>query len=278
METDIFEKTMVKMKWPEIDNLVKENALVIFPIGVIEEHGFHLPLGTDIYLAISQSRDIADEMEKENEPCVIAPPYYWGTMEVVTKNFPGSFTVRPENIKAIMIDILESLERFGFKRVLATNAHGDGLHIRTILTTFMEYNKVHNMNVRWLGFEDDIKMYGLTGKEDFILEVPSYPLADMVCGVEELKDDFDVHAGALETAFMREAFPELTDMEIAKKQKPTMLKGEQIKQWQSGKTEYNSLTPNGHVGDPAMSVNLQTEREKANRVIAHQIIEFYKKR
>lgn len=102
--------------------------------------------------------------------------------------------MRPEHIKAIMIDILESLERSGFRRVLATNEHGDGLHIRTILTTFKEYNKVHNMNVRWLGFEDDIKMYGLTGKEDFILEVPQYPLADMVCGVEKLKDAFDVHS------------------------------------------------------------------------------------
>lgn len=277
MNGDIFEKTMVNMKWPQIDEMARKNALVILPLGVIEEHGFHLPLGTDIYLAVSQAENIADEMAKADEPCVIAPPYYWGTMEVVTKNFPGSFTAKPEHIKAIITDILESLERAGFKRVLSVNAHGDGLHVRTIMTAFKEYNKTHNMNVRWFTFEDDVKMYGLTGKEDFVLAVPPYPFDKMVHGLENLKDEFDVHAGAVETACMIEAFPELTDVETAKKQSATMLKGEQITNWQSGKSEYNSLTPNGHVGDPAMCVNLKTEMEKANRVTAHQIIEFYKR-
>lgn len=277
MSTDIFNKTMVNMTWPEIDTLAKKDALVILPVGVIEEHGVHLPLGTDIYLAVSQARDIASTMEKENKPCVIAPPYYLGTMEVVTKNFPGSITVKKEHIKAIIIDILESLERAGFKHVLAVNSHGDGLHIRTIITTFKEYNKNHNMNVRWFDFEDAIKMYGLKGNEDFILSVPNYPLEDMADGLDSLTDSFDVHAGAIETACMIEAFPKLVDIDKAKMQVPTNLKGEQITQWMSGKEEYNSLTPNGHVGDPANCVKLKTDMKKANDVIAHEIIDFYNK-
>ena len=277
MGKNLFEHTMVEMTWPEIDQLAKEDALVLLPLGVIEEHGYHLPLGTDIYLAISQARDIADELKKEQVPCVIAPPYYWGTMQVVTKNFPGSFTAKPGHIAAIITDILESLERSGFKRVLAINAHGDPLHSKVIMNAFKEYNKIHDLRVRWLTFEDDVvDVYGLTGKEDYVLPVPIYPFEDLVSGLEHMKDEFDVHAGAFETACMREAFPEFTNMEIARQQKATMLQGEQIRQWQSGKEEYNHLTPEGHVGDPAASEFLTTKLEKANRVIAHGIMNFYK--
>lgn len=279
MGKNLFENTMVEMTWQEIDKKAKENALVILPLGVIEEHGYHLPLGTDIYLAVSQAWYIKDEMEKDGEACIIAPPYYWGTMAVVTKNFPGSFTARPETIRMMILDILESLEHSGFQRVLTTNAHGDGLHQRTIWNALKEYNEnsEHHMNARWLIFEDEAKMNGFTCEEDYILAVPPYDFEKMVHGLEHITDQFDVHAGAFETACMREAFPEFTDMDIALKMKATMLQGEQIKQWHSGKTEYNMLTPEGHVGDPAASAHLQTEMEKANRHIARDIMEFYKR-
>lgn len=280
MGKNLFEHTMVEMTWQEIDKMAKEDALVILPLGVIEEHGYHLPLGTDIYLAVSQAWNIKDEMEKAGEPCIIAPPYYWGTMEVVTKNFPGSFTARPETIRLMLLDIWESLERSGFRRVLTTNAHGDRLHQRAIWDTLKEYNadSTHELNVRWLTFEDDASADGLNGKEDYILAVPPYDFEKMVHGLEHMTDQFDIHAGAFETACMREAFPELTDMDTAVKMKATMLQGEKIGQWGSGKPEYNYLTPEGHVGDPAASVHLQTEMEKANRHIAHDIIDFYKQK
>lgn len=278
MSKNLLENTMVEMTWQEIDKKAKENALVILPLGVIEEHGYHLPLGTDIYLAVSQAWNIKDEMEKAGEACVIAPPYYWGTMQVVTKNFPGSFTARPETIRMMLLDILESLEHSGFKRVLTVNAHGDGLHQRTIWDTLKEYNENprHAMNVRWLTFEDDAKADGFTCKEDYLLAVPSYDFEKMVYGLEHITDQFDVHAGAFETACMREAFPELTDMDTAQKMKATMLQGEQITQWLLGKPEYNMIIPEGHAGDPAASVHLQTEMEKANRHIARDIVDFYR--
>lgn len=49
MGYSIFEKTMADMTWQEVEKASKENQIVLFPLGVIEEHGPHLPLGTDSY-------------------------------------------------------------------------------------------------------------------------------------------------------------------------------------------------------------------------------------
>ena len=51
MMNGIFKDTMANMKWTEIQDFVDKNAIVLLPMGVIEEHGPQLCLGTDIYTA-----------------------------------------------------------------------------------------------------------------------------------------------------------------------------------------------------------------------------------
>ena len=48
---NIFEDAMSEMTYEQVENLVVQEAVVLLPIGIIEEHGPHLPLGNDIYLA-----------------------------------------------------------------------------------------------------------------------------------------------------------------------------------------------------------------------------------
>jgi creatinine amidohydrolase len=54
MINEIFKDTMANMKWTELQGYVDKNALVLLPIGVIEEHGPQLCLGTDILLSLSE--------------------------------------------------------------------------------------------------------------------------------------------------------------------------------------------------------------------------------
>lgn len=51
MNYSIFTDTMADLDWREIENKGRQKVPVLFPLGVIEEHGPHLPLGTDIYLS-----------------------------------------------------------------------------------------------------------------------------------------------------------------------------------------------------------------------------------
>lgn len=90
--------TMMDMTWEEVDRLVKENALVLMAVGIIEEHGPHLPLSTDLDLAMAQAEDVRQELECMGRKSVIAPPFFWGGAQALTRQFPGTFTSRAETI------------------------------------------------------------------------------------------------------------------------------------------------------------------------------------
>ena len=75
-------------------------------------------------------REILNEL---GIPCVIAPPFYLGGVQALTRHFPGTFAFRKETIMACIEEYLENLDRFGFKRVVFFNDHGDTLLLQSIL-------------------------------------------------------------------------------------------------------------------------------------------------
>ena len=60
MNYSIFTDTMADLDWREIENKGRQKVPVLFTLGVIEEHGPHLPLGTDIYLSYAICKMIKD--------------------------------------------------------------------------------------------------------------------------------------------------------------------------------------------------------------------------
>lgn len=277
MNDNIFSKTMVEMNWCEVEHAAAQNALVLLPVGVIEEHGRHLPLGTDIYLAAAQAKYMAMEMEAQEFPCIIAPPLYQGICSVLTKHFPGSFTLQPDTLRNVIKENLECLEKAGFLNVVLVNSHGDPLHRKAITSALQEYNEKHSLQAKWLTFQCDLKMEGFNGDENYLLVLPDEVLQHLGTLKGALEDEFDVHAGAFETANMLEVYPQLTDTVQAKKEKATLLKGEQIKKWLGGNQEDKPIIPMGYVGSPAAYDQINSTAEKYNREIAKEIIKHYKK-
>ena len=112
MLDSMFKDTMVNMKWTDVEDYVNKNALVLLPLGVIEEHGPHLCLGTDILIAHIYCLSIKEKLEQEGYTVIVAPPFYWGVCQS-TDGFIGSFKIRKETAKALLYDILTSLAQFG---------------------------------------------------------------------------------------------------------------------------------------------------------------------
>jgi hypothetical protein len=83
---NIFEETMAHMTYVGIEEAARKGTLVLFPAGVIEEHGTHLPLAVDVYGAYLQSRAVKSELERKGIPSLIAPPFYWG-INIATGSF-----------------------------------------------------------------------------------------------------------------------------------------------------------------------------------------------
>lgn len=240
---NMFQDTMANMNWTDIQNCVDKNALVIIPIGVMEEHGPHLPLGTDVYTAHIQCLYIKDILKEKGVEVVIAPPFYWGVCQS-TGNFIGSFKIRKETAKALLYDMIASLAEFGFKNIYGINAHGDIEQNIVLMEAFQEATEKLSVNARFNIAQDRMHHYGLNGEEAFIL-----PIKQQTISVS--KSNYpDVHGGDIETATMAQFYPGITDIKKAKSLPPVTVEEDKIMTWLFG-GHTKELSPNGYLGAPA---------------------------
>lgn len=107
------------MTWDEIERLDKEKAVVVLPVGCLEGHGLHLPLGTDAKVAFEISKRAAEGMDH----VLVLPPLYYASV-TATLRYPGGITLKPSTICQLLCDICESLSLHGFRKLLIYDAHG----------------------------------------------------------------------------------------------------------------------------------------------------------
>src|SRR5437773_12429452 len=104
----IFGDTIVDMTYTELAEAIRQEAVALWALGVIEEHGPHLPLATDVYLPSATLRQVRQQLTAAGRAAVIVPPFYWG-VNSVTADFVGSIAVRPEVVTELIGDVLASL-------------------------------------------------------------------------------------------------------------------------------------------------------------------------
>lgn len=106
------------MTRPEVEDLLTRTDMVILPVGALEQHARHLPMGTDFISGVERAKLIAQETDVLVVPVLTLgqSPYHMG--------FAGSITLRSETIQAVYFEAVESLIKHGFKRFLLLNAHG----------------------------------------------------------------------------------------------------------------------------------------------------------
>ena len=239
----MFKDTMVNMSWTDVQDSVDQEALVLLPLGVIEEHGPHLCLGTDIYIAHIHSIFVKQRLEEKGFKVVLAPPFYWGICQS-TGSFVGSFRVRKETAKALLFDIMASLAEFGFRRVFGINAHGDIEQNIALIEAFKEASEKLDISAAYVFSASVMHHYGLDGSEPYIC-----PMKPQEIGISISKYP-DVHGGDIETATMHHFYPQLTDTQRAKTLPPVGLDDDKITAWLfGGHTE--QLSPEGYLGAPA---------------------------
>lgn len=106
------------LSWKEIANYLQRDNRIILPLGAVEEHGTHLGLGTDFYEAEAIAHGAA-----EASGVISAPTLNYG-MTVTMMGFPGTLSLSPKTLMAVLEDILQSIYHHGFRRILIVNGHG----------------------------------------------------------------------------------------------------------------------------------------------------------
>lgn len=106
------------MTRPEVEDLLTRTDMVIIPVGALEQHALHLPMGTDFISGVERAKLIAQETDALVVPILTLgqSPYHM--------DFAGSITLRSETIQAVHFEAVQSLLHHGFKRFLFLNAHG----------------------------------------------------------------------------------------------------------------------------------------------------------
>jgi len=185
-----------EMTWGDVDKLDRERTIVFLPLSPIEEHGPHLPLGTDYYGA----RDIAEmavRLINEKEPaidCLLAPAIPLGSTEM-TMDFPGTISLRGETLARIVRDVCSSFARHGFKYIVISNHHLDPVHVKAILEGINRV--VQEYDVKIIESAGRIIYSGMESKQKSYLRNMG------------LKASKEVHADATETSFIKYHYPHL---------------------------------------------------------------------
>jgi creatinine amidohydrolase len=109
-----------EMTWPEIQQAADEERVVLLPVGVIEQHGYHLPTQVDTYLAASICARAAAAMP---ERAIVVPPVVHGFVPH-HMDFPGTITVRGQVFIDYVVDVCKSIVSHGFTKLLILNGHG----------------------------------------------------------------------------------------------------------------------------------------------------------
>lgn len=109
---------LANMNWLEVQEYLKKSDAIVIPVGSLENHGLHMPLGTDFLIPdrIAQLLDARTDM-------VIAPTINYGATDDLA-GFPGTVSIGTEGLIALLRTICDQLYRHGFRHFLILNGHG----------------------------------------------------------------------------------------------------------------------------------------------------------
>lgn len=124
---------LANITWPRAEQYFKENDMVLIPIGSIECHGRHMPLGTDVLIP----EKITDLIE-EKSSILIAPMIPFGACQSLSP-FPGTIHIDTEVLYLYVKQIVDSLYRHGARKILFLNGHGG--NIKTLEKIGLEYEE-----------------------------------------------------------------------------------------------------------------------------------------
>lgn len=211
---------LADLTWPEVEDLVARDDRLLMVTGATEQHGRHLPLGTDNMIPFT----IATRLSAQTG-VPIAPVMNFGYSEVHMA-FPGTFTLTEETLRAVYLEMVQSAYRQGWRRLFVLNGHGGNI---------AAWEWVAALAIK---IKPELKIYLANWwRESFVLDF-----------ARETVGRNEGHAGLEETAAILVTRPHLVRLEEAV--------GSNLSNTQSDLSPeaYRSMVPHGAIGaDPSQA-------------------------
>jgi creatinine amidohydrolase len=181
------------VKWEELTAadfakaIQQSQGTCILPIGILEKHGPHLPLGTDLINVRYVSLAAANQ-----EYAVVFPEYYFGQISEA-KHEPGTVAYSAKIQMELLQETTDEMARNGCKKIVIANGHGGN---ENLLPYFAQTQ--------------------LDSRHDYVVYIMPLPEHLNQPGRPSVKDPADMHAGETETSHVMVSRPDLVHMDRAK--------------------------------------------------------------
>ena len=180
---------MEEMSVRDMRIAMEKTHTVIIPVGVVEQHGYHLPLSTDIHNSVQLTRKAGEKLN-----AVVAPSVNYcfsgGTL-------PGTVNISPNTFGLLISEICSEFVRIGFKNIVVLLGHAG------------TDNKAALKNTLQMLLRRDEEL----AKKITLSLVECWDLSPTWLGGFKMTPEHDFHAGLIETSLMMYWKPELVQME-----------------------------------------------------------------
>lgn len=267
----IFDETIADMFWPDVEAAAKAGAILLFPVGMIEQHGPHMVTGVDVYISYLEAKLVKQKLTEIGIQSLIIPPFYWGVAEVFS-SFPGTFKVRVETMVNVLVDTFDSVRKNGFKRLFIINEDANPGHLKAIIEALGRGWSEVGLEVYLLDPGKYAPRGGATGEEHFVIKyAPLLPPGGRPVFFDKLAT---THPGAFETSMMLSDFPELTRPDVLKSLLPTDIPREVLYEvlFQGGDNA-RALIDQGYFGDPQPDAEILQNYEYIKECVVNGMVE-----
>lgn len=214
----------------EMEQVDKENTIILIPVGALEQHGNQAPLGTDDIIAEAMVEYLDKALEEAGEtefPMLVFPVIPVG-LSTEHRNFCGSITLRTDTYYHLLYDICVSLAHHGFRKIAFLICHGGNAPIVQVLSR---------------------ELRSELGISPFLLSSGAFGHPDVKATVSE-GNIWDFHGGEMETSMVMAVDESLVKLKTSEAGIPTAFK------------DNKTLLPYGSVSIGWISEDWKTEDGK----------------
>ena len=203
--------------WVDVAQRIEAGTLAVLALGACEQHGAHLPLTTDTDMAHGVGSRLADELD-----ALLLPPIAYGDAWTASA-YPGTISISPRTLQAMMEDIGHELLRMGVAGLIIVNGHFGNREPMLLAARALTMAGLPVCHLDYPGLER---------------------LAAEICDSQPAAPGF-YHADEVETAIMLAVAPEGVDMARAEPSYPDF-----PPTFGSESLQFRDFNPSGVFGDP----------------------------
>jgi creatinine amidohydrolase len=137
-----------ELTWKQLDKLNRTTTIIFIPLSPLEEHGPHLPIGTDLLTTQDATKEAMKLIQKKKPEFT---PLLHPTIPLghtgMAQGFPGTISVSVKTIRTIVVDTVSALADQGFHYFVISTFHMDLGHLKGIYTAMTRLKKTYPIDI-----------------------------------------------------------------------------------------------------------------------------------